>query len=113
MSAFRGHDKKETTYPKSKFFNPCFNSQMKTNAEIRMRGFLKRTPVPELLELIRKHCRLNRSEQVELEHLGGRVLAEPIRSPLGCAELQPFSNGWLCVEGRGNLWSNEVRSALV
>ena len=82
MSAFRGHDKKETTYPKSKFFNPCFNSQMKTNAEIRMRGFLKRTPVPELLELIRKHCRLNRSEQVELEHLGGRVLAEPIRSPL-------------------------------
>ena len=55
---------------------------MNTNAEIRMRGFLRRTPVPELLELIRKHCRLNRSEQVELEHLGGRVLAEPIRSPL-------------------------------
>ena len=47
-----------------------------------MRGFLRRTPVSELLDLIRKHCILQESEKVELKHLGGRVLAEPIFSPL-------------------------------
>ena len=55
---------------------------LKTKVDIRMRGFLRRTPVPELLDLIRKHCILQENEKVELKHLGGRVLAEPIFSPL-------------------------------
>ncbi len=45
---------------------------MKTEAEIRMRGFLRRTPVPELLDLIRKYCLPLENETVDLKHLGGR-----------------------------------------
>ena len=55
---------------------------MKTEAEIRMRGFLRRTPVPELLDLIRKYCLPLENETVDLKHLGGRILAEPICSEL-------------------------------
>ena len=55
---------------------------MKTEAEIRMRGFLRRTPVPELLDLIRKYCLPLVNESVDLKHLGGRILAEPICSEL-------------------------------
>ncbi len=55
---------------------------MKTEAEIRMRGFLRRTPVPELLDLIRKYCLPLEKETVDLKHLGGRILAEPICSEL-------------------------------
>ena len=60
---------------------------MKTEAEIRMRGFLRRTPVPELLDLIRKYCLPLENETVDLKHLGGRILAEPICSELDVPNL--------------------------
>ena len=54
---------------------------MKNQAEVRMRGFLRRTPVAELRLLIRNHCGILNKEYVSLEQLGGRVLAEGITSP--------------------------------
>ena len=50
---------------------------MKTEAEIRMRGFLRRTPVPELLDLIRKYCLPLEKETVDLKPVSYTHLTLP------------------------------------
>ena len=53
---------------------------MKSKADIRMRGFLKRTPVSTLLALIKEHSQLLSSEEILTVDACGRVLAEEIIS---------------------------------
>jgi len=55
---------------------------MKSKADIRMRGFLKRTPVKTLLALIREHSRLLSSEDILTLEASGRILAKDIISPV-------------------------------
>ncbi len=47
-----------------------------------MRGFLKRTPVPELAAQIDKHCLPLADEPAPLDGLAGRVLAQDVVSPV-------------------------------
>ena len=53
---------------------------MKSKADIRMRGFLKRTPVKKLLELIKEHSHLLSSEEILTSEASGRTLAQEIIS---------------------------------
>ena len=53
---------------------------MKSKADIRMRGFLKRTPVKTLLALIKEHSQLLSSEEILTVEASGRVLAQEIIS---------------------------------
>ena len=55
---------------------------MKSKADIRMRGFLKRTPVKTLLSLIKEHSRLLSAEDILTVEASGRVLVEDIISPV-------------------------------
>ena len=48
--------------------------------DIRMRGFLKRTPVNTFLSLVRKHSSLLLSEDIPTVEASGRILAEEILS---------------------------------
>ena len=50
-------------------------------SDVRMRGFLKRTPVNTLLSLIKKHSHLLPSEDIPTVEGSGRILAEDIISP--------------------------------
>ena len=50
-------------------------------SDVRMRGFLKRTPVNTLLSLIKKHSHLLSSEDIPTVEGSGRILAEDIISP--------------------------------
>ena len=51
-------------------------------SDIRMRGFLKRTPVNTLLSLVKKHSHLLPSEDIPTVEASGRILAEEILSPV-------------------------------
>ncbi len=51
-------------------------------SDIRMRGFLKRTPVNTLLSLVKKHSHLLSAEDIPTVEASGRILAEDILSPL-------------------------------
>ncbi len=51
-------------------------------SDIRMRGFLKRTPVNTLLSLVKKHSHLLPAEDIPTVEASGRILAEDILSPL-------------------------------
>ena len=53
---------------------------MKSKADIRMRGFLKRTPVKTLLALIKEHSQLLSSEEILTVEASGRILAQEIIS---------------------------------
>ena len=55
-------------------------------SDIRMRGFLKRTPVNTLLSLVRKHSSLLQSEEIPTVKASGRILAEEIISPANVPE---------------------------
>ncbi|MDP7045725.1 MAG: molybdopterin molybdenumtransferase MoeA, partial [SAR324 cluster bacterium] len=55
---------------------------MKSKADIRMRGFLKRTPVKTLLALIKEHSQLLSSEDILTVEASGRILAQEIISPV-------------------------------
>jgi len=55
---------------------------MRTKADIRMRGFLKRTPVKKFLSLIKDHSYLLSSEKIATVEASGRILAQEIYSPL-------------------------------
>ena len=55
-------------------------------SDIRMRGFLKRTPVNTLLSLVRKHSNLLSSEEIPTVEASGRILAEEIISPANVPE---------------------------
>lgn len=48
--------------------------------DVRMAGFLRRASVSDALAWVRQHSRPLASEQVELSHLAGRVLAEDVAS---------------------------------
>ena len=50
-------------------------------SDVRMRGFLKRTPVNTLLSLVRKHSHLLPAEDIPTFEASGRILAEDILSP--------------------------------
>ncbi len=50
-------------------------------SDVRMRGFLKRTPVNTLLSLIKKHSHLLPDEDIQTVEGSGRILAEDIISP--------------------------------
>ena len=52
-----------------------------TKAEIRMRGFLKRTPVNTLLSMIKDHSQLLSSENISTIESCGRTLTNDINSP--------------------------------
>jgi len=54
---------------------------MKSKADIRMRGFLKRTPVKTLLSLIKEHSQLLSAEEILTVESCGRILAQDINSP--------------------------------
>ncbi|MEE2717117.1 MAG: gephyrin-like molybdotransferase Glp [SAR324 cluster bacterium] len=49
--------------------------------DVRMRGFLRRTPVPELLTQIDGHCPTLPAESVSVPEAGRRVLAEAVTAP--------------------------------
>ena len=51
-------------------------------SDVRMRGFLKRTPVNTLLSLVKKHSHLLPSEEIPTVEASGRILAEEILSPV-------------------------------
>ena len=51
-------------------------------SDVRMRGFLKRTPVNTLLSLVKKHSHLLPSEVIPTVEASGRILAEEILSPV-------------------------------
>jgi molybdopterin molybdotransferase len=55
---------------------------MKSKADIRMRGFLKRTPVKTLLALIKEHSQCLTSEEILTVEGCGRILAQEIISPV-------------------------------
>ncbi len=55
-------------------------------ADIRMRGFLKRTPVKTLLSLIKDHSHLLSAEEILTVEASGRILAEEIISPANVPE---------------------------
>ena len=50
-------------------------------SDVRMRGFLKRTPVNTLLSLVKKHSHLLPAEDIPTVDGSGRILAEDIISP--------------------------------
>ena len=50
-------------------------------SDVRMRGFLKRTPVNTLLSLVKKHSHLLPAEDIQTVEGSGRILAEDIISP--------------------------------
>jgi len=52
-----------------------------SKAEIRMRGFLKRTPVKTLVSLIKDHSQLLSAEDILTVESCGRILTEDINSP--------------------------------
>ena len=49
--------------------------------DVRMRGFLRRTPVPILLSLIDQHCPKLPAESIPVTEACGRVLAETVTAP--------------------------------
>ncbi|MEZ7975198.1 MAG: molybdopterin molybdotransferase MoeA [SAR324 cluster bacterium] len=53
---------------------------MKSKADIRMRGFLKRTPVKTLLALIKEHSQSLSSEEILTVEASGRILTQEIIS---------------------------------
>jgi molybdopterin molybdotransferase len=53
---------------------------MKSKADIRMRGFLKRTPVKTLLALIKEHSQCLSSEEILTVEASGRILTQEIIS---------------------------------
>ena len=53
---------------------------MNLKADIRMRGFLKRTPVKNLLALIKEHSQLLSSEEILTVEANGRILSQEIIS---------------------------------
>ena len=52
-----------------------------SKADIRMRGFLKRTPVKTLLSLIKDHSQLLSAEDILTVESCGRILTQDINSP--------------------------------
>ena len=50
-------------------------------SDVRMRGFLKRTPVNTLLSLVKNHSHLLPAEDIPTFEASGRILAEDIISP--------------------------------
>ena len=52
-----------------------------SKADIRMRGFMKRTPVKTLLSLIKGHSQLLSAEEILTVESCGRILAQDINSP--------------------------------
>jgi molybdopterin molybdotransferase len=52
------------------------------NSDVRMRGFLKRTPVAECLAWVDAHSAPVRIESVELARAPGRVLARDVQAPI-------------------------------
>ena len=50
-------------------------------SDVRMRGFLKRTPVNTLLSLVKNHSHLLPAEDIPTFKASGRILAEDILSP--------------------------------
>ena len=54
---------------------------MKPKADIRMRGFLKRTPVKTFLSLIKDHSQVLSAEEILSVEASGRILAQKIISP--------------------------------
>jgi len=55
---------------------------MKTKADIRMRGFLKRTPVEKFLSLIKDNSDVLPQEEIVTVEASGRILAQQIFSPM-------------------------------
>ena len=55
-------------------------------SDVRMRGFLKRTPVNTLLSLVKKHSHLLPSEDIPTFEASSRILAEDIISPANVPE---------------------------
>ena len=49
--------------------------------DVRMRGYLKRTPVNTLLSLVKNHSHLLTAEDIPTFEASGRILAEEIISP--------------------------------
>ena len=56
-------------------------------SDIRMRGFLKRTPVNTLLSLVKKHSYLLPAEDLPTVEASGRILADDIISPANVPDL--------------------------
>ena len=54
---------------------------MKNFSDIRMRGFLKRTPVKDFLKLLKNHSNVLPSEEISTLNASGRVLAQEIIAP--------------------------------
>ena len=54
---------------------------MKSKADIRMRGFLKRTPVKTFLSLIKDYSQVLSAEEILSAEASGRILAQKIISP--------------------------------
>ena len=54
---------------------------MKPKADIRMRGFLKRTPVKTFLSLIKDYSQVLSAEEILSAEASGRILAQKIISP--------------------------------
>ena len=52
-----------------------------SKADIRMRGFMKRTPIKTLLSLIKVHSQLLSAEEILTVESCGRILAQDINSP--------------------------------
>ena len=64
-----------------------------STADIRMRGFMKRTPIKTLLSLIKGHSQLLSAEEILTVESCGRILAQDINSPSNVPNLivQPWT----------------------
>lgn len=55
---------------------------MKHVSDIRMRGFLRRTPVKDFLKLIKENSNILPAEEISLREASGRILAQEIIAPV-------------------------------
>ncbi|HIA19127.1 MAG TPA: hypothetical protein EYN70_06860 [Planctomycetaceae bacterium] len=69
------------------------SSQPRTNpADVRMRGFTSRTPVADVIHWLDENVARAGSESVTLSAAAGRVIAEPISSPV---DVPGFTRGMM------------------